>query len=125
MAQHVRVLGILYVIYGVLLLLIAGGLFVFLSGIGIATQDETAAWIMSGVGMFIAAILAVISIPTIVTGIGLQRFRPWARILGLVLAVFKLLSFPLGTAVGVYAFWVLLSNETTPLFGGDPHLRVA
>jgi hypothetical protein len=123
MEQHVRILGVIYVVYGVFLLIIAGGLFALLTGIGLATQDHTAAWIMSGVGTFIAVIIAVLSIPTIVTGIGLQRFRPWARILGIVLAVFKMLAFPLGTAVAVYAFWVLLNEKTTPLFT-PAHLRV-
>ena len=116
MEQHVRILGIIYVLYGVLLLLIAGGLFTLLTGIGVLSQDRDAAWIMSGIGTFIAVILTVLSIPTIITGIGLQRFRPWARIVGIVLAVFKVLSFPIGTAVAVYAFWVLLNEKTTPLF---------
>jgi hypothetical protein len=25
-------------------------------------------------------------------------------------------NFPVGTAIAVYAFWVLLNNETAPLF---------
>lgn len=116
MEEHVRILGVIYVIYGVILLIIAGALFTLLTGIGLVSQDRTAAWIMSGVGMFIAVVLAVLSIPTIVTGIGLQRFRPWARILGIVLAAFKVLSFPVGTVIAVYAFWVLLNEKTTPLF---------
>jgi hypothetical protein len=116
MEQHVRILGILYVIYGVFLLVIAGCLFAFMTGIGFLTNDREAAWIMSGVGMAVAGVIAVLSIPTIITGIGLQRFRPWARIVGLILAVFKVLHFPIGTAVAIYAFWVLLNDKTTPLF---------
>lgn len=116
MEQHVRILGIIYVIYGVLLLLLAGALFAMLAGIGVISGDRDAAWIMGGVGALVAGILAVLSIPTIITGVGLQRFRPWARILALILAVFKLLSFPIGTAVAVYAFWVLLNPATEPLF---------
>jgi len=120
MQQHVRILGIIYVAYGVLLLILAGCLFAFLTGIGFLTNDREAAWIMSGVGTFVAVLLGLLSIPTIITGIGLQRFRPWARVIALVLAVFKILSFPIGTAVGVYAFWVLLNDQTTPLFAPAP-----
>jgi hypothetical protein len=116
MQQHVSILGIIYVLYGVFLLIVAAGLFALLTGIGFVTQDRTAAWIMSGVGTFIAVIIAVLSVPTIITGIGLQRFRPWARIVGIILAVFKVLHFPIGTAIAAYAFWVLLNEKTTPLF---------
>ena len=116
MEHHVRILGVLYVIYGVLLLILAGCLFALLSGIGFMSGDRDAAWILSGVGVFVAAIVAILSVPTIITGIGLQRHRPWARIVALVLAAFKLLNFPIGTSVAVYAFWVLLNQQTEPLF---------
>ena len=125
MEQHVRILGIIYVIYGILLLLIAGGLFAVMAGIGAMSGDRDAAWIMSGIGFFVAAIVALLSIPTIITGVGLQRFRPWARILALVLAVFKLLSFPIGTAIAVYAFWVLLNQRTEPLFARGASSQLA
>ena len=52
----------------------------------------------------------------IIAGIGLLKFQQWARILALVLAVLHVLSFPIGTALAIYAFWVLLKPETTPLF---------
>jgi len=32
------------------------------------------------------------------------------------IAIVELLNFPLGTVLGVYALWVLLSPETDPLF---------
>jgi hypothetical protein len=57
--------------------------------------------------------LMFISIPiiNIVAGLGLLRYREWARILTVVLAAFMLIAIPFGTAIGIYAFWVLLSNE--------------
>jgi len=116
MEQHVRTLGIIYVILGILGILLGIGLLVLMVGIGAASGDKEAAWIVSGVGFFVAFIIAVLSIPTIIAGIGLQRFRPWARILALILAVLNLFSFPIGTAVGIYALWVLLNERTQPLF---------
>ena len=47
---------------------------------------------------------------------GLLKYRPWARILALIVAVLHLFSFPFGTALGVYAFWVLLSAQSAPVF---------
>ncbi|PYT24171.1 MAG: hypothetical protein DMG57_29615 [Acidobacteria bacterium] len=64
--------------------------------------------------------LMTLSLPGIVVGVGLLRFRPWARILGIVLSVLDLNDVPLGTAVGIYGFWVLLSPETERLFRAGP-----
>lgn len=47
---------------------------------------------------------------------GLLHFRPWARILAIILAVLHIFSFPFGTALAIYTLWVLLSSETQPLF---------
>src|SRR5215469_7451396 len=38
----------------------------------------------------------------------LYERKPWARVLGLVVAFLALLRFPLGTALGIYTIWVLL-----------------
>lgn len=44
----------------------------------------------------------------IIAGWGLLEHQPWARMLAIVLAVFRLLEPPLGTALGIYTLWVLL-----------------
>ena len=46
----------------------------------------------------------------------LQRRRPFGRIVTLALAVVNLLALPYGTALGIYALWVLLTNEGRRLF---------
>jgi len=45
-----------------------------------------------------------------------RRRRPFGRILCLGLAIVNLLVLPFGTALGVYALWVLLTNEGRRLF---------
>ena len=62
------------------------------------------------------ALLLILMLPTIALGVGLLNYRPWARSIGTVIAIVELLNFPLGTVLGVYALWVLLSPETDPLF---------
>lgn len=49
-------------------------------------------------------------------GIGLRGRKAWARPVALVLAVLNLFFLPFGTALAVYAFWVLLSDETRRAF---------
>jgi len=61
----------------------------------------------------------VLSLPGIVTGIGLLRLRPWARILGIVLSALSLLMVPFGSLLGIYGLWVLLSKDTERLFNAQ------
>jgi hypothetical protein len=66
-------------------------------------------------------LLLVLAIPTIALGVGLIKYRPWARVGGAVIAIIELLNFPLGTLLGVYALWVLLAPEADPLFNRRFH----
>jgi hypothetical protein len=52
----------------------------------------------------------------------LINYKPWARVLMVVVSAISLIHVPLGTAVGVYGLWVLLNDETKYLFasGGRP-----
>ena len=132
MRQHVTVLGILFLVLGALgligffvIVLVFGGA----AGIvGMAAHDDPdaaaiAVPIIGTVGGGIALLILVLSIPDIVVGFGLLGFRPWARILGIVLCVLGLFHFPLGTAVSVYGLWVLFSPETEALFRAGPSAR--
>ncbi len=47
----------------------------------------------------------------------LARLRPSGRLIMLALAVVNLLVLPFGTALGVYALWVLLSPDVQRRFG--------
>ena len=91
--------------------------------VGVTDHSEDARLaipILGGIGGLIFIVLMTLSLPGIVVGVGLLRFRPWAHILGIVLSVLDLIHVPLGTAVGIYGFWVLLSPETERLFRAGP-----
>jgi hypothetical protein len=75
-----------------------------------------------------AATLAVVAVTALAwAGVhylcarGIADHRPWARALGLALGLFDLPLMPLGTALGGYALWVLLQEETRRQFGAAPH----
>ena len=55
-------------------------------------------------------------IPGILAGWGLLNFKPWARILAIVLSAIRLINIPIGTVLGIYGLWVLFSKETETLF---------
>lgn len=122
MANHVRILAWFNIVIGGLGVLAAGVTFAgasVLPAILSALAHEAAEiplGVIQIVATFIVGMILVLSLPSLILGFGLYNFRPWARILGLVLAAINLLNIPFGTAVSLYAFWVLLKPETEELF---------
>lgn len=128
MEQHVRTLAHLYIFVGVfgglaaLILLISFGGF---NGIMLATDRADFAsgplvQVMRFFGSGLTLMMLVLAVPTVAVGMGLLRLRTWARSLGMVISTLQLANFPVGTAVAVYGFWVLMSQETDPLFDQPP-----
>jgi hypothetical protein len=131
MQTHVKVLGILHIIFGALGILVALGIMTLFGGIaglvGMSADHDAAiaAPIVGMVGTFIMIVILLLSIPGVIIGWGIMNFRPWARIWGIVLSAFELIHVPFGTILGVYGLWVLLSNEGTALFTGRPPMAPA
>jgi hypothetical protein len=58
----------------------------------------------------------VLGIPGMVAGYGLLRRKAWGNILAMVVGFLGLVNFPLGTAIGIYTFWVLLQDSAADYF---------
>jgi hypothetical protein len=127
MDTHVRVLGVLYIALGAIGIVFAILILIGIGGaagiVGAAADPNDAALaipILGIVGTAVVTMLFVFSLPGIVTGIGLLYFKPWARIVGIVLSAIALLGFPWVTILGIYGLWVLLTKETERLFDSTP-----
>jgi hypothetical protein len=116
MEKHVTLLGVFYIIYNFITLFAAAIVIFVFAGTAILSGDQEAATVLTIVGTAVVLLLLILSVPGIVGGIGLLQKREWARILVIILAVLNLFSIPVGTALGIYSFWVLLHHDTTPLF---------
>jgi hypothetical protein len=116
MEKHVTVLGILYIVFSALGLLLAVILFTAIVGGGLISGDSQAMTITGIVGPVIALFFVLLSAPGLIGGIYLLKHRPWARILVLVLGFINLIEIPIGTALGIYTIWVLFKPETVDLF---------
>lgn len=116
MESHVKVLGILYIIFSIIGIFIGVLLFFILVGSGFISGDSEAMFITSTVGIVLGGFFTVISIPGIFAGLGLLKFKEWGRILAIILGVLNLINFPFGTALGAYTLWALLNQETIKLF---------
>jgi hypothetical protein len=84
--------------------------------IGNLADDADANIVLSVIANVISVVLAILAIPGLIGGIGLMKRKNWARILVLILSIVNILNFPLGTAIGIYALWVLLQPEVTAAF---------
>lgn len=117
MDKHVDVISILWIVSGSLGILLAIFIFWLLWGITfIPNIGYEASYILRLIATWVSIFLAVFSAPEIIGGIGLLKRKEWGRILVLVVSFFNLVNFPLGTALGVYSFIILLKDETVRLF---------
>ena len=122
MGTHVKVLAALAFVAGALGLLFAAFSSIIFGAlatvIGRSHEDGAAAGValVGLTGAALAATLATGAIASLVCGWGLLRRRRWARILGIILAAFALIQFPIGTVFGVYALWVLFNKQTEQMF---------
>jgi hypothetical protein len=125
MDTHVKVLAWLYIVFGVLGTLFGLGMMALLGIIGVAgAASDPDAWmavpILGLTGAALGVFMLMLSLPGVIAGAGLLKFRPWARILTIVISALNLMNFPFGTAIGVYGLWVMLSNDGARLFAQPP-----
>ena len=112
MERHIRILGVIYIAFGALGILAALLLFVGFTGKGLLSENTETIRIVASASAAVAIFLILISTLAIIGGEGLLRRRSWARVLVIVLGCLYLISFPLGTAVGIYTLWALTKHES-------------
>jgi hypothetical protein len=120
MENHKKILGILYIVSGVLqaigMLLLSVFVSAFLNFVFDQAEVETqrlVEWIVPFVSVLSTTIIILFSIPSIIGGISLLNEKKWALTLLLVIGCFKLFSFPFGTALGIYTIWVYSEEKKT------------
>jgi len=124
MGQHIKLLGVLNIVWGafgalcgLLVLIIFGGAYGVVGAVTPHQPEASVALpIIAIVGMAISLFLLILSVPSIIAGIGLIYFKPWARILAIVVSALHLVNIPFGTALGIYGLWILFSPESQTLF---------
>jgi hypothetical protein len=121
MRSHVNLLGILQLVWGGMGLLL--GVALLLLGIGAgaiarAAPSPLTAGATALLFVIFAIALAASGWANAWVGRAIRRHHAPGRIGALVLAVPNLFVLPFGTALAIYAFWVLLHNESRALFEG-------
>jgi hypothetical protein len=116
MDTHVKVLGVLYIVLGVILAVCGLGLLAIIGAAGAASGEREAMIVTGIVGSVVCGVLLVLSVPNLIAGFGLLKRREWARILAIVLGIIHLVGFPVGTAIGIYTLYILFNDEAKRLF---------
>jgi vacuolar-type H+-ATPase subunit I/STV1 len=124
MKRHADFLGVLYLAWGAIFTLVGlaglalagGALAIAQSGGPVTVSSEFAAGVTALTLGLVAVLALLFGFLHVWIGVVLGRYRPWARLLALGLAVINLVLFPFGTALAGYALWVLLKNEGRELY---------
>ncbi len=119
MEKHINVVGALQIGYSIMGIVVGILLFTLFHFIGDFVDDHEAEFVLSILSKVFIIVITVVSIPGIIAGFGLFKRKEWARILTLILSVLHLLSFPIGTAVGIYSIWALVQTEVVQAFNSD------
>jgi len=121
--SHVDLVGVLFMVWGSLTILIGASTL----ALGMAAASLISAATDAGRGQFAASLTAatftVFALIAIIWGAGhfaigvlVRRRRHWSRLAAILLSSVDLLLLPYGTALGVYALWVLLREESKKMF---------
>ena len=115
--RHAQLVGWLYVaVHGVVLVAAAS---VHLA-ISMLPGARSAVTDLAGV----LTPLAVLALPGAMAGLGVLMHRRWGRRIAIIVATLELPASPIGTALGLYALWVLLQDSARHHFAGEiPHTR--
>lgn len=121
MNPHKKILGILYIISGLVQILAMVFLSTLLAVIFPAIFERAdvegqwfLVWIVPFIRVIAISVILVISVPSIIGGLGILNDKKWALTLLLILGCLKLFSFPIGTAMGVYTIWVYAEEHRKP-----------
>jgi glucan phosphoethanolaminetransferase (alkaline phosphatase superfamily) len=125
MAVHGKVLGWIFALTHVLGCLLAiaflafGSLILPAAGMASGTSaGATGGMLGGGFIDIIAFVFLAMALPGFLCGVGLLKFRPWARTLCIILSILELAVFPLGTAMGIYGLVVMFDAKTVALLNG-------
>jgi hypothetical protein len=116
MRTHIKVVAVVNILFSALGLL--GALGVLFSGVfGSMFSGSLGGFLVGGAtSVLLSIMMGAVSLFGLIAGFGLLNHQQWARYVAIVVAIFRLFNFPLGTIFAVYTLWVLLNDETKRIF---------
>ena len=119
---HVRRLASISIVFGAVSLVVGLLLFAVYGGprgLYYSFSDTVLGFLVSGTTLF----HLLLAIPCIIGGVAVRSYSEWSRSLMIVACALNILNPPLGSMLGAYGLWVLLTPETDPLFSDRNPVR--
>lgn len=107
--MHKRIIGILFTVLGsVFLVFILFGSLIFSEVIRFFVEDSEAIFVTNIIRYAIVSFAVLVSLPSIIAGIGMLQQKQWAFTMAFILGILALPFFPLWTIVGLYVIIIYL-----------------
>lgn len=123
--EHNRLVGIFLMAHGGLQLVAIAFIAIIYGVIGSAMliggkkgEEQMVGAVFIGMIVFVAILGLVFALPQVIGGYKLWKERANARTWGIIGSIISCLSFPLGTAAGVYGLWFLFGDMGKQLYLG-------
>ncbi len=127
--EHNKLLSIFFFIVGGLQVFVGIIMFFVYGGIGTAMlanarreEEQAVGGILMGVGLVVGLFVLVFAAFSLLTGWKLFKEKSAGRIMGIIASCLCLLSFPLGTALGIYGLWFLLGEQGKHFYEGGGNM---
>jgi hypothetical protein len=123
--DHNNLIGIFYFVLAGLQIVFGGFfalIYIIVGGAVLSSasreEDQIVGGVFLGFGLIIGVILLVIGALTLFAGIKVRKERSIGRVLGIIISILVLPTFPLGTALGVYGLWFFLGDVGKNFYAG-------
>lgn len=124
--EHNNLLGIFFFVQaglqlfgGIIAIIIYGGMGTFM----LTASREDGAQAMGGIfivaAIFVAIFIFAFAAFYAYAGMKIRKHESIGRVLGIIGSILALLSFPLGTALGIYGLWFLLGEQGKSIYSGE------
>ena len=124
MHSHIRVVAFIQI--GRALLLAFGAVAAFLGmslgAVGTLLVGDVFTSFGLGLGAIVTMLfMGALAVASLVVGLGLLAHKSWARYVSILLSLFALVNWPVGTILGGYSLWALFHDDTKRLFAGPTY----
>ncbi|HLF35162.1 MAG TPA: hypothetical protein VI583_13050 [Cyclobacteriaceae bacterium] len=107
---HQKILGALIIAYSAMNIFAALSLIAAMNIIYAFLDEPEIVDFIAILSKMIGIVLLVVSVPALVTGIGILKEKEWSKPFSLIIGIVYLVFFPVGTIIGIYTIW--LSTQT-------------
>jgi len=112
MNEHRRILGIIYLVWGLFDLFLLTLAMIFVTRwLPILVEEPEVVMVSDILTIIFSGLILFKSLPCIIGGAGLLNGKKWAETLVLVIGCIALFFFPIGTAIGVFTIYVYVQDR--------------